>query len=143
MKRAGPWAAAVLLCCLLAGPARAAETEVSGAAAYFSESGAALTATLGRFWSLPGIDLGPRLGFAYLTNPNSAGIPADLVARIGLPGFYIEGQAGLWFIFTRGTTVRFHATGGAGISLGLVRIGAEAGYLTSGALIGGRVSFGF
>jgi hypothetical protein len=65
------------------------------------------------------------------------------VARIGLPGFYLEGQVGLWFIFARGTTVRFHATGGAGISLGVVRIGAEAGYLTSGGLIGGRVSFAF
>jgi hypothetical protein len=143
MKPAGPWAAAVVVCCLFAGQARASETELSAGAAYFSESGAALAATLGRFWSLPGIDLGPRLGFAYLTNPNSAGIPADLVARIGLPGFYLEGQVGLWFLFTRGSVVHFHATGGAGISLGLVRIGAEAGYLTSGALIGGRVSLAF
>lgn len=143
MKRAGAWAAVVSISCLLAAPARANQTEVSGAVAYFSESGAVMAATLGRFWSLPGIELGPRLGLLYVTNPSTAGIPLDLVARIPLPGFYVEGQGGVWFFFSRGSVARFHITGGAGINLGLVRIGAEGGYLTSGALIGGRVSFAF
>jgi hypothetical protein len=116
---------------------------VSGALAYFTENSAAMAITLGRFWSLPGIDLGPRLGLAYLSSPNSAGIPADLVGRVGQGGFYLEGQVGLWFLFARGSVVRFHATGGAGFGLGFVRIGAEAGYLASGALFGGRVSIAF
>jgi hypothetical protein len=48
-----------------------------------------------------------------------------------------------WLVFTRDPAARFHATGGVGFSLGFLRIGAEGGYLSSGALIGGRVSFAF
>ena len=137
-------ASAVLAVLLAAAPARADETEVSGAVAYWSDAGSSANAvTLGRFWHLPGIALGPRVGIAYVTSPNSAGVPLDLVGRIGLPGFYVEGQAGVWLLFARGATARFHATGGVGVGLGPLRVGAEAGYLASGALIGGRVSLAF
>jgi len=141
--RAACSAGLILAVVLWAAPARAAENEVSGSVAYFSESGSALTVTLGHYWNLAGVELGPRVGFAYLVNPNSAGVPLDVVARIGISALYIEGQAGLWLIFSRAPTARFHATGGAGLSLGFLRVGAEAGYLSSGALIGARISFAF
>jgi hypothetical protein len=96
--------------------------------------------TLGKFWDLGGFQLGPRVGFAYVTSPNSSGVPADLVARLGLGIIYLEGQAGAWFLFARDPVVRFHATGGGGLELGPVRVGVEAGYLHDGALLGARVS---
>ena len=133
----------ILAVVVWAAPARAAENEVSGSAAYFTESGAALAVTLGHYWDLAGVSLGPRVGFAYLTNPNSAGVPLDVVVRIPLAAIYLEGQAGLWLLFSRAPTARFHATGGVGLTLGFLRIGAEAGYLYSGGLIGGRISFAF
>ena len=141
--RAGTCAGLILTAVLWATPARAAENEVSGSVAYFSESGAAMAVTLGHTWDIVGIALGPRVGFAYLTSPSSAALPVDLVARFGLGSLYIEGQVGVWFVFARDPVARFHATGGAGLSLGFLRIGAEAGYLSSGALIGARVSFAF
>jgi hypothetical protein len=121
-------------------PAPARAFEVSASAAYWTESSSAFTVTLGKLFDLPGFQLGPRVGFAYVTSPNSAGVPADLVARLGLGIFYIEGQAGAWFLFSRDPVVRFHATGGGGISLGPVNIGVEAGYLHDGGLLGARVS---
>ena len=133
----------VLAVLLWVAPARAAENEVSGAAAYFSESGAALAVTLGHFWDVAGISLGPRVGFSYLTNPKSAAVPLDLVARIGLGTLYLEGQVGVWLVFARDPVARFHATGGLGLTFGFVRVGAEGGYLSSGALIGGRISVAF
>ena len=143
MNRRAPWAVTVLAVAVVSHPARAGGLEISGALAYWSENSSAMSVTLGKFWDLPGFQLGPRVGFAYVTQPNSGGIPADAVIRIGLGTLYLEGQVGAWFLFARGTTVRFHATGGVGLELGIVRIGAEAGYLTSGALIGGRVSLAF
>lgn len=136
-------AGVILAAVLWAAPVRAAENEVSGAASWFSEGGAAMAVTLGHFWDVAGIQLGPRVGFAYLTSPNSAAVPLDLVARIGLGTLYIEGQVGAWFVFARDPVARFHVTGGAGLSFGPVRIGAEGGYLSSGGLIGGRLSFAF
>lgn len=141
MNRLAPWAAAAVLAVLLGSePARAGGFELSGAAAYWTESSSAFSVTLGKFWDLPGFQLGPRVGFAYVTSPDSAGVPADLVARFGIGTFYLEGQAGAWFLFNRDPTVRFHATGGGGLDLGLVRVGVEAGYLKDGALFGARVS---
>jgi hypothetical protein len=141
--RAASGAGLVLAVVLWAAPARAAENEVSGSAAWFTESGAALAVTLGHSWDIAGISLGPRVGFGYLTNPNSAAVPLDLVARIGLGTLYLEGQVGVWLVFARDPTARFHATGGLGLTFGFLRVGAEGGYLSSGALIGGRVSFAF
>jgi hypothetical protein len=140
MKRISSAVAVVaLVVSLHSAPARA--FELSASAAYWTENSSALTVTLGTLWDLPGFQLGPRVGFAYVTSPNSVGVPADLVARIPLGTLYIEGQAGAWFLFARAPVVRFHATGGAGIELGPLRIGAEAGYLYNGGLIGARVSF--
>jgi hypothetical protein len=141
--RAASGAGVVLAVVLWAAPGRAAENEVSGAAAYFSESGAAMAVTLGHYWDVVGIQLGPRVGFAYLTSPSSAAVPLDVVGRIGIGPIYVEGQVGVWLVFTRDPVARFHATAGAGFSLGFLRIGAEVGYLSSGALLGGRVSFAF
>ena len=132
--------AGVLLVVLLLHSAPARAIEVSGSAAYWTENSSAFSVTLGKFWDLPGFQLGPRVGFAYVTSPNSAGVPADLVARFGIGTFYIEGQAGAWFLFARDPVVRFHATGGGGLELGPVRIGVEGGYLHNGALFGARVS---
>lgn len=140
MTRRATWAIALLATVVTIQPARAGGLEISGAAAYWTESSSALSVTLGKFWDLPGFQLGPRVGVAYVTSPNSAGIPADLVARFGIGTFYLEGQAGAWFLFTRDPVVRFHATGGGGLDLGIVRIGVEAGYLKDGALFGARVS---
>lgn len=141
--RAGSCAGLILVAVLWATPARAGENEVSGAAAYFTESGAAMAVTLGHYWDVVGIALGPRVGFAYLTSPSSAAIPVDSVARFGLGSLYLEGQVGVWFVFARDTVTRFHATGGLGLSLGILRIGAEGGYLSGGGLIGGRLSLAF
>lgn len=135
-----PWAAALVAALVWIHLARAGGLEVSGGAAYWTESSSAFSVTLGKFWDLPGFQLGPRVGFAYVTSPNSAGVPADLVARFGLGTFYIEGQAGAWFFFSRDPVVRFHATGGGGLDLGIVRVGVEGGYLYNGALFGARVS---
>jgi hypothetical protein len=130
---------AAALACLV--PARAGAFEVSAGAAYWTENSSAFSVTLGKLWDLPGFQLGPRVGFAYVTSPNSAGVPADLVARFGIGTFYIEGQAGAWLLFSRDPVVRFHATGGGGLALGPVLIGVEGGYLHNGALFGARVSF--
>src|ERR1700750_2372421 len=121
-------------------PGRAGAFELSAGAAYWTENSSAFTVTLGKLWDLPGFQLGPRVGFAYVTSPNSAGVPAALVARFGLGTFYIEDQAGAWFLFSRDPVVRFHATGGGGLALGPVLIGVEGGYLHNGALFGARVS---
>jgi hypothetical protein len=134
------WTVAVVALVVSLCPAPARAFEVSASAAYWTESSSAFTVTLGKLFDLPGFQLGPRVGFAYVTSPNSAGVPADLVARLGLGIFYIEGQAGAWFLFSRDPVVRFHATGGGGISLGPVYIGVEAGYLHDGGLLGARVS---
>jgi len=140
--RLAPWAVtAVLVAMLLPGRAAAGGFEVSGSAAYWTENSSAWSATLGKFWDLPGFELGVRAGFAYVTSPNSVGVPADLVARLGLGTFYLEGQAGAWFLFSRDPVVRFHATGGGGLALGPIRLGVEGGYLHSGGLFGARVSF--
>jgi hypothetical protein len=133
-----PVALAAALVCLA--PARAGAFEISAGAAYWTENSSALSVTLGKLWDLPGFQLGPRVGFAYVTSPNSAGVPADLVARFGIGTFYVEGQAGAWFLFARDPVVRFHATGGVGLYLCLVQIGVEGGYLHNGALLGARVS---
>lgn len=135
------WTIAVVALVVSLSPAPARAFEVSASAAYWTESSSAFTVTLGKLFDLPGFQLGPRVGFAYVTSPNSAGVPADLVARLGLGIFYIEGQVGAWFLFSRDPVVRFHATGGGGISLGPVNIGLEAGYLKDGGLLGARVSF--
>ncbi|HZJ55968.1 MAG TPA: hypothetical protein VFD38_17630 [Myxococcaceae bacterium] len=132
---------AALAVLLLAAPARA--FEISAGAAYWTENSSAFSVTLGKLWDLPGFQLGPRVGFAYVTSPNSAGVPADLVARFGIGTFYIEGQAGAWFLFSRDPVARFHATGGGGLALGPVLIGIEGGYLHNGALFGARVSLTF
>jgi hypothetical protein len=134
------WALALAALAVSLHPLPAGAFEISGAAAYWTENSSALSITLGKFWDLPGFQLGPRVGFAYVTSPNSAGVPADLVARFGIGTFYIEGQAGAWFLFSRDPVVRFHATGGGGLDLGVVRIGVEGGYLHNGALFGARVS---
>src|SRR5215813_249678 len=136
-----PLALVAVLVCLI--PARAGAFEVSAGAAYWTENSSAFSVTLGKLWDLPGFKLGPRVGFAYVTAPNSVGVPADLVARFGLGTFYIEGQAGAWFLFSRDPVVRFHATGGVGLELGPVLLGVEAGYLHNGALFGARVTFSF
>ncbi len=135
------WTVAVVALVVSLCPAPARAFEVSASAAYWTESSSAFTVTLGKLFDLGAIQLGPRVGFAYVTAPNSAGVPADLVARLGLGIFYIEGQAGAWFLFSRDPVVRFHATGGGGLSLGPVNIGLEAGYLKDGGLLGARVSF--
>jgi len=140
MFRRIPWGVALLALVVSLGPAPARAFEVSGSAAYWSENSSAFTVTLGKLWDLPGFQLGPRVGFAYVTSPNSAGVPADLVARFAIGTFYVEGQAGAWFLFARDPIVRFHATGGGGLALGPVRIGAEAGFLYNGAILGARVS---
>jgi hypothetical protein len=140
-NRLAHWAAAAVLVTLLAPwKAEAAGIEISGGAAYWTESSSAFSVTLGKFWDLPGFQLGARAGFAYVTSPNSGGVPADVVARFGIGTFYLEGQAGAWFLFARDPVVRFHATGGGGLDLGIVRLGVEAGYLKAGALFGVRVS---
>jgi hypothetical protein len=140
-NRLAPWAAAaVLVATLLPCRADAGGLEISGGAAYWTENSSAFSVTLGKFWDLPGFQLGLRTGFAYVTSPNSGGVPADAVARFGLGTFYLEGQAGAWFLFARDPVVRFHATGGGGLDLGIVRLGVEAGYLHNGALVGARVS---
>ncbi|HTS81770.1 MAG TPA: hypothetical protein VMH40_14310 [Myxococcaceae bacterium] len=125
---------------LWAAPARAA-FEVSGGAAYWTENSSALSVTLGKLFDLPGFQLGVRAGFAYVTSPNSAGVPLDGVLHLPLGTFYLEGQVGAWFLFSRDPVVRFHATGGGGLDLGVIRIGVEGGYLHSGGLFGARVSF--
>jgi hypothetical protein len=135
------WAAALVALVVSLRPAPARAFEVSASAAYWTENSSAFTVTLGTLWDLPGFQLGPRVGFAYVTSPNSVGIPADLVARFNIATFYVEGQAGAWFLFARDPIVRFHATGGGGLALGPVRIGAEAGFLYNGAILGARVSF--
>jgi hypothetical protein len=136
-----PWAAAAVALVVSLHPAPARAFELSASAAYWTENSSAFTVTLGKMWDLPGFQLGPRVGFAYVTSPNSVGVPADLVARFGLGTFYIEGQAGAWFLFSRDPVVRFHATGGVGLDLGVVKLGVEGGYLHSGGLFGARVSF--
>ena len=140
MTRRIRWALALVALAVSLDPAPARGFEISGSAAYWTENSSAFSVTLGKLWDLPGFQLGPRVGFAYVTSPNSAGIPADLVARFGIGTFYIEGQAGAWFLFARDPVVRFHATGGGGLELGPVRIGVEGGYLHNGALFGARVS---
>jgi hypothetical protein len=140
MIRCIPRAVALVAALVWMHPARAGGLEISGGAAYWTESSSAFSVTLGKFWDLPGFQLGPRVGFAYVTSQNSAGVPADLVARFDIAAFYVEGQAGAWFLFSRDPVVRFHATGGGGLALGIVRIGVEAGYLHDGALLGARVS---
>src|SRR5215469_11597956 len=129
-------AVVALVVSLHSAPARA--FELSASAAYWTENSSALTVTLGKLWDLPGFQIGPRVGFAYVTSPNSVGIPADLVARVGLGTFYLEGQAGAWILFSRDPVVRFHATGGLGVALGPIRIGVEGGYLHKGGLFGAR-----
>ena len=140
MSRRAPWAVALLTAIVWSSAARAGGFELSGTAGYWTESSSAFSVTLGKFWDLPGFQLGPRVGFAYVTSPNSTGVPAALVARVGLGTFYLEGQAGAWFLFSRDPTARFHATGGVGLDLGLLRVGVEAGYLNSGGLFAARVS---
>jgi hypothetical protein len=140
MNRFALWAAVLALVLLGAPAARAGGLEISGGAAYWTENSSAFSVTLGKFWDLPGFQLGPRVGFAYVTSPNSSGVPADLVARFSIAAFYVEGQAGAWFFFARDPVVRFHATGGGGLDLGIVRIGVEGGYLHNGGLVGARVS---
>jgi len=135
-----PWAVAPVALLVWLNPAPARGFEISGGAAYWTESSSAFSVTLGKFWDLGGFQLGPRVGFAYVTSPNSSGVPADLVARLGLGIIYLEGQAGAWFLFARDPVVRFHATGGGGLEFGPVRVGVEAGYLHDGALLGARVS---
>ncbi|HEY1905489.1 MAG TPA: hypothetical protein VGG91_05580 [Myxococcaceae bacterium] len=143
MTRRTRWALALAAALVVLHPVPAAAFEVSGGAAYWTENSAAFSVTLGKLWDLPGFKLGPRVGFAYVTAPNSVGVPADLVARFGLGTFYIEGQAGAWFLFSRDPVVRFHATGGVGLDLGPILVGVEAGYLHNGALFGARVTFSF
>src|SRR5262250_1741363 len=133
-----PVALVAVLVCLV--PARAGAFEVSAGAGYWTENSSAFSVTLGKLWDLPGFQLGPRVGFAYVTSPNSTGVPADLVVRFDIATFYVEGQAGAWFLFARDPVVRFHATGGGGLSLGPVKVGVEAGYLRDGAILGARVS---
>jgi hypothetical protein len=140
LNRRASWAVTVLAAVLVAQPARAGGLEISAALAYWTENSSALSVTVGKFWDLAGVQIGPRVGFAYVTQPNSGGIPADAVLRIPLGPLYLEGQVGAWFLFARSPTVRFHATGGVGLELGILRIGAEAGYLSTGGLIGGRIS---
>ncbi|HET9157130.1 MAG TPA: hypothetical protein VFN91_10720 [Myxococcaceae bacterium] len=141
MFRRPSWPLALVAALVCLAPARGDAFEVSAGAAYWTENSSAFSVTLGKLWDLPGFQLGPRVGFAYVTSPNSAGVPADLVARFGIGTFYIEGQAGAWFLFSRDPVVRFHATGGGGLALGPVLIGVEGGYLHNGALFGARVSF--
>lgn len=143
MIRRATWAVALLAVVSVSRPARAGGLEISGGVAYWTENSSAMSVTLGKFFDLPGFQLGARAGFAYVTQPDSAGIPADVVAIVGLGTFYLEGQVGAWFLFTRAPTVRFHATGGGGLDLGIVRLGVEGGYLNNGALLGGRVSIAF
>ena len=143
MTRRTRWALALVAVLVVLHPRTAGAFEVSGGAAYWTENSAAFSVTLGKLFDLAGFKLGPRVGFAYVTSPNSVGIPADLVARFGLGTFYIEGQAGAWFLFARDPVVRFHATGGVGLDLGPVLVGVEAGYLHNGALFGARVTFSF
>ena len=140
MTRRIRWALALVALVVSLHPVPARAFEVSAMAAYWTENSSAFSITLGKFWDLPGFQLGPRVGFAYVTSPNSGGVPVDLVAHIPIATFYIEGQAGAWFLFARDPVVRFHATGGGGLDLGLVRIGVEAGYLHNGATFGARVS---
>ena len=135
------WAVALVALVVSLHPAPARAFEISASAAYWTENSAAFTVTLGKLFDLPGFRLGPRVGFAYVTSPNSVGVPADLVAQLPLGTFYIEGQAGAWFLFARDPLVRFHATGGGGLDLGVVKVGVEGGYLHNGALFGARVSF--
>lgn len=140
MPRRISWPVALVALVVSLHPAPARAFEISGSVAYWTESSSAYSVTLGKLWDLSGFQLGPRVGFAYVTSPNSAGVPADLVARLGLGIFYLEGQAGAWFLFSRDPVVRFHATGGGGLVLGPVRIGVEGGYLHDGGLLGARVS---
>jgi hypothetical protein len=135
------WAVVVIALVVSLRPAPARAFELSASAAYWTENSSAFTVTLGTMWGLGGFELGPRVGFAYVTSPNSVGVPADLVLRIPLAAFYLEGQAGAWFLFSRDPIVRFHATGGGGLELGPIRIGVEAGFLYNGGLVGARVSF--
>ena len=137
------WAAALAALVVALHPAPSRAFELSASAAYWTENSSAFTVTLGKLWDLPGFQLGPRVGFAYVTSPNSVGVPADLVAHLAIGTFYIEGQAGAWFLFARDPVVRFHATGGVGLDLGPVLVGVEAGYLHNGALFGARVTFSF
>ena len=139
--RLAPWAVvAALVATLLPVRATAGGFEVSASGAYWTENSSAFTVTLGNSWDLQGFQLGFRAGFVYVSSPDARGIPADAVARVGLGTFYLEAQAGAWLLSGRDPILRFHATGGSGLDLGIVRFGIEAGYLTAGALFGARVS---
>ena len=140
MIRRLSWPLALVAALVCLAPARADAFEISAGAAYWTENSSAFSVTLGKLWNLPGFQLGPRVGFAYVTSPNSAGVPADLVIRFDIATFYVEGQAGAWLLFARDPVVRFHATGGGGLALGPIRLGVEAGYLHDGAILGARVS---
>jgi hypothetical protein len=135
------WAVVAIVLVVSLRPAPARAFELSASAAYWTENSSAFSVTLGQLWGVGGFQVGPRIGFAYVTSPNSVGLPADLVLHVPIATFYIEGQAGAWLFFSRDPIVRFHATGGGGLELGPVRIGVEGGFLYNGGLVGARVSF--
>ncbi len=142
-----------LLVCAFAGalllsarPARALGAEAGLGADYlFDDEAGDFMGFIALDTSLvPRLTLGARFGMVLESDPSRFGIPLDARLRLRIRRLYLEGLAGGWLFFKGDDNFRFHAAGGAGLTIArAVRMGLEVGYLDPSAMVGLRLAFGF
>jgi hypothetical protein len=126
-------------------PAEAATSLRLGLGAdYWFVKSATFQFTLGVETHLTGpLFLGGRFGAMLVTEPNTLGVPIDLVLRANLARrFYIEGLVGPWILF-EGDTFRAHGAFGFGLQGSSLTFGLEVGYLSPEPTIGLRLGYRF
>jgi len=111
---------------------------------YWFDNGATFQFTLGVETHLAGpLHIGGRFGALLVTDPNTLGVPIDLVLRANLARqFYIEGLVGPWLLF-EGDTFRGHGAFGFGLQSDNLSFGLEVGYLSPKPMLGLRLGYRF
>ncbi len=123
----------------------AADIRLGLGADYWLDTGATFQFTLGVDAALVGpVTVGGRFGALLITEPNSLGVPVDLVLRASIANrrAYIEGMAGPWILF-KGDTIRAHGAFGFGLQGKSVSLGVEVGYLSPNPVVGLRLGWRF
>ncbi|XXF77977.1 hypothetical protein P2318_33740 [Myxococcaceae bacterium GXIMD 01537] len=123
----------------------AAGVRLNIGADYWLEHSAAFNLTLGVDADVVGpIAIGARFGALLVTEPNTFGVPLDIILRANVADrrVYIEAMAGPW-VFFEGDALRTHAAFGFGVQGRRVSLGIEVGYLEPEPVIGLRLGYRF
>jgi hypothetical protein len=124
-------------------PAHATQVRLGLGANYWFDQGGLFdvnVSVLGRVTRR--VQVGGRFGAFLATDPNTLGVPINILLRGNFDNLYIEGMAGPWIRFEDDPLLG-HVAFGFGIQGSGVALGLEVGYLDPDPIAGLKLSFAF